>query len=332
MTSTSEYVEARDRASGQGGGRPGGVAIAVGLALGPAAALGLARFAYALLLPSMRTNLGWSFSAAGAMSTANAVGYLAGALLGAAAARRAGARRSFLAGLTVTVLALAATAASGNLAVLLGLRVVAGAAGAVSYRRRRASRPGQRQGGSAGRRCCSASTSVGGAGIVASGLIVIRCCRASPRAAPASAPAGCCSPAWPLGATGSVPAEKRAPEEPPPTRPGVRPGGRPAARLRRRSRLPSAPAMSPYVTFIVAFLKSEGAGRGEVGLFWVVPRALPSSQQPAWGWGRCSPSCARRGPAAVMAVLNCRRTAPLLLWRSTPTAFPSGSAVLAVVP
>jgi hypothetical protein len=55
------------------------VAIALGLALGPAAALGLARFAYALLLPSMRTNLGWSFSAAGAMSTANAVGYLAGA-------------------------------------------------------------------------------------------------------------------------------------------------------------------------------------------------------------------------------------------------------------
>jgi len=109
------------------------VAIALGLALGPAAALGLARFAYALLLPSMRTNLGWSFSAAGAMSTANAVGYLAGALLGAAAARRVGARRSFLAGLAVTVLALAVSAASGNLAVLLGLRVTAGAAGAVSF-------------------------------------------------------------------------------------------------------------------------------------------------------------------------------------------------------
>src|ERR1039458_6594411 len=99
VTSTSEYVEAPDRASGQGGGRRGGVAIALGLALGPAAALGLARFAYALLLPSMRANLGWSFSAAGAKSTDNAVGYLAGPLLGAAAVRRAGARRSFLAGI-----------------------------------------------------------------------------------------------------------------------------------------------------------------------------------------------------------------------------------------
>jgi hypothetical protein len=54
--------------------------VVFGLAMGPAVALGLARFAYALLLPSMRTDRGWSFADAGAMNTANAAGYLAGAL------------------------------------------------------------------------------------------------------------------------------------------------------------------------------------------------------------------------------------------------------------
>jgi len=44
-------------------------ATALGLALGPAVAL--ARFAYGLLLPSMRSDLSWSFAQAGAMNTAN---------------------------------------------------------------------------------------------------------------------------------------------------------------------------------------------------------------------------------------------------------------------
>ena len=49
--------------------------------MGPVIALGLARFAYALLLPAMRADLGWSYADAGAINTANAAGYLAGALL-----------------------------------------------------------------------------------------------------------------------------------------------------------------------------------------------------------------------------------------------------------
>jgi hypothetical protein len=50
------------------------------LSLGAVVSLGLARFAYALLLPPMRADLGWSYFVAGAMNTANAAGYLAGAL------------------------------------------------------------------------------------------------------------------------------------------------------------------------------------------------------------------------------------------------------------
>ena len=53
---------------------------ALALALAAAVSLGLARFSYALLLPPMRADLGWSYFTAGAMNTVNAAGYLVGAL------------------------------------------------------------------------------------------------------------------------------------------------------------------------------------------------------------------------------------------------------------
>lgn len=51
------------------------------LSLGAAVSLGVTRFAYGLLLPPMREALDWSYTLAGAMNTANAAGYLLGALL-----------------------------------------------------------------------------------------------------------------------------------------------------------------------------------------------------------------------------------------------------------
>jgi predicted MFS family arabinose efflux permease len=50
------------------------------LSLGAAVSLGITRFAYGLLLPPMRDDLLWSYTLAGGMNTANAVGYLIGAL------------------------------------------------------------------------------------------------------------------------------------------------------------------------------------------------------------------------------------------------------------
>ena len=76
--------------------------IVVGLAMGPAVGLGLGRFAYALLLPAMRADLGWSYAQAGAINTANAAGYLVGALLAAPMAARFGDKRGVLAGLLLT--------------------------------------------------------------------------------------------------------------------------------------------------------------------------------------------------------------------------------------
>ena len=56
-------------------------ALALTLSLGAAVSLGITRFAYGLLLPAMRVDLGWSYTLAGAMNTANALGYFLGALL-----------------------------------------------------------------------------------------------------------------------------------------------------------------------------------------------------------------------------------------------------------
>lgn len=67
-----------------------GVWLALGLSLGAAVSLGITRFAYGLLLPPMRADLGWSYLLAGAMNTANAVGYLVGALTVPALMRRFG--------------------------------------------------------------------------------------------------------------------------------------------------------------------------------------------------------------------------------------------------
>ena len=54
---------------------------ALALSMGAALSLGITRFSYALLLPAMRDDLGWTYALAGAMNTVNAAGYMVGATL-----------------------------------------------------------------------------------------------------------------------------------------------------------------------------------------------------------------------------------------------------------
>jgi len=103
------------------------------LALGTASALGLARFAYGLLVPAMRAELGWSLAQAGALTTANGLGYLLGAAVTAPVARRLGVAASFRLGMVLTAVALAATAATSSYPSLLLARAAAGAAGALVF-------------------------------------------------------------------------------------------------------------------------------------------------------------------------------------------------------
>lgn len=107
--------------------------LALGLSLGAAMALGLSRFAYGLLLPPMRADLGWTYVEAGALNTANGAGYILGALMAAWAARRFGTARAFVAGFAVSVLVLLASAATASLAFLVALRTAGGVSTAVTF-------------------------------------------------------------------------------------------------------------------------------------------------------------------------------------------------------
>ena len=106
---------------------------AAALALAAAVSLGLARFSYALLLPPMRADLGWSYLTAGAMNTVNAAGYLAGALLAPGWLRRFGARPALLAGGAASALLLAAHGAVTSDAALYVLRGLTGLASAAMF-------------------------------------------------------------------------------------------------------------------------------------------------------------------------------------------------------
>src|SRR5580704_14738876 len=114
-------------------GRASGLLPSVRLALGTAAALGLARFAYGLLVPAMRDELGWSLAKAGTLTTANSLGYLVGAVAAGPLARRLNETATFRLGMGLTAAALAANAATASYPVLLLTRAAAGVSGALVF-------------------------------------------------------------------------------------------------------------------------------------------------------------------------------------------------------
>jgi predicted MFS family arabinose efflux permease len=103
------------------------------LSLAPAVANSFARFAYALLLPAMRADLGLSYSQAGSLNTANALGYLVGAVLAVGYVSRLGNRRLFCVGMVVTVVALVGSGLTGGFIAQLCFRAVAGVGGAMVF-------------------------------------------------------------------------------------------------------------------------------------------------------------------------------------------------------
>ena len=107
--------------------------LALWVSLGSVVSLGITRFAYGLLLPPMRTDLGWSYTLAGAINTANALGYLIGALISPWLMRRVGATRVLLAGMVSASVFMAACGAFTDAAILLTLRLLAGVASAWAF-------------------------------------------------------------------------------------------------------------------------------------------------------------------------------------------------------
>ena len=107
--------------------------LAFALALGAAVSLGITRFAYGLLLPPMRADLGWSYLLAGGMNTANALGYLLGALATPALIRRFGPSRLLWVGALLSTVCMALCGFFVDAAPLLVQRLLAGVASALVF-------------------------------------------------------------------------------------------------------------------------------------------------------------------------------------------------------
>ncbi|MFM9858508.1 YbfB/YjiJ family MFS transporter [Pseudoxanthobacter sp. M-2] len=259
------------------------VATALGLAAGPAVALGIARFGYGLLVPAMQGDLGWSYSQAGLANAANALGYLVGALLSAAAIGRFGARRTAVIGLVVTVATTAATGLVSDFLALCVLRFLPGLSGAfvfvaggVMAARLAAERPGSR-GLLIGLFYVGPGVGMAIAGLLLPGLVDDRPDLWRWGWVAAAVAAAVLTPAFVLAAR-QVPAPARAAPGTV-TRPGM-------ARFvpALASYFVYALGMIGYLTFVVADLVADGASAAVVTAFWVC-LAVASFPGP-WIWQR----------------------------------------------
>ena len=109
------------------------LALAAVLSLGAAVSLGITRFAYGLLLPTMRSDLGWSYTLAGAMNTLNAVGYLLGALATPWLLKRSTPTRLLVLGSLLASVFMAGSGFFIDAPSLLVLRLLAGVASALVF-------------------------------------------------------------------------------------------------------------------------------------------------------------------------------------------------------
>ncbi len=308
--------------------------IVAGLAMAPAAALGIGRFAYALLLPAMVADLGWHYAEAGAMNTANSAGYLAGALTAAPVARRFGLKRTFAVGLFSTAIIIGLSGATSNVLALLMLRIAAGVFGAFAFIAGGALAATAGAGGGRARAplVLGLYYAGGGMGIAISALVVpLLLARIGWRGGWAalgivSLLAACLA----LPALGRTPAPAALPDL--------------AAADARFSPRAMAGAMIGYAlfglgyiaygTFIIAFLrKTQGFTPLEVSLFWALLGIAGIVAAFAWG-----PILARLrgglGAAATLGVLTLGAVLPLVLG-DRPAAYLSallfGGSFLAVV-
>jgi predicted MFS family arabinose efflux permease len=306
--------------------------VIFGLSMAPAIALGLARFAYALLLPSMRADLGWSFADAGAMNTANAAGYLIGALVAAHIGRRVGDKAAFSLGLLMTSMAIGGAGLTASFTSLLLLRAVSGLAGAVAFIAGAGLTSAAATGGSRWR----APTMLGlyfagaGIGITASALAV----------PPLLSGMGWRGGWLALGALGLAATIcgslvlSHTPE--PPYKVHIARGGWSARFMTCKlvSYALFGAGYIAYATFIVAYLRTnEGFDSGSITAFWAILGLAAVVAAFAWGpiLGRLKGGW---GASATIATVAAGAVLPLI-WRGPTSAYLSsilfGGSVLAVI-
>jgi predicted MFS family arabinose efflux permease len=109
------------------------VRLAILLGFAPGAAVGIGRFAYALLLPEMKASLELSYTQSGYLGSANTAGYLAGALLSHRLLVTIGYRRGVFASLILQAATLALMSLALPFEALLALRFAQGVLGAFVF-------------------------------------------------------------------------------------------------------------------------------------------------------------------------------------------------------
>ena len=107
--------------------------ILAGLALGVTVTNGFARFAYGLILPAMKSELHWTYAQSGWLNTANAMGYIIGAIVTMVLIGRRSPTLLFAFGLITTTIALLATGLNAALWWQTLWRFLAGLFGAMSF-------------------------------------------------------------------------------------------------------------------------------------------------------------------------------------------------------
>ncbi len=257
-----------------------GLWVAWLLSLASVVAQGLGRFAYSLVLPSMREDLSWTYAVAGAMNTSNSVGYLGGALVAAWLGRGARCKPVLVASMGVSVASIGACAFTGSIPVLLILRFVTGFTGGVAFVL--AAGLVATLSKHADPKRASMMLGIyfvgGGMGILFVGLLM-------PVAVPDPAQ---WRRAWVvLGLAGFgcllalLPALRVADPEPPPPRDKAFP--RRAIDTLMVSYLLFGAGYIAYMTFIVAMLRGSGSSSTAVTVFWVVLGVCSIGAVYAWG-------------------------------------------------
>ena len=107
--------------------------VLLGLAFGVCVTNGFARFAYGLILPAMKAELGWTYAQAGWLNTANAFGYIGGAVVTMVMISRMNPSYLFNFGLITTAVSLFATGMDPALWWQTTWRILAGFFGAMSF-------------------------------------------------------------------------------------------------------------------------------------------------------------------------------------------------------
>ena len=107
--------------------------VLIGLSFGVCVTNGFARFAYGLILPAMKAELHWTYAQAGWLNTANAIGYIIGAVITMVMISRMNPSYLFNFGLVSTALCLFATGHDEALWWQTMWRILAGMFGAMSF-------------------------------------------------------------------------------------------------------------------------------------------------------------------------------------------------------